>query len=252
MSRRDEKGAPKNWGFRGPVEMMAPEGMMGRPADTFGQSRQETPFKTVRPEMRIGIFGGSFDPVHLGHLWIAESALETLDLDEIRWVPAATSPLKPAGPTASDEDRLQMVRLAVSGCQHHIVDDREIRRGDVSYTVDTIDEFRKEFPDADLFMILGSDSLSAIRQWHRPDRLLQLAIPAVVQRGGDEEIDFSVLEGFLDHQRMDVVRRHVIAMPVIEISSHELRQRIGEGRSIRFRVPRAVEAMINSQGIYRE
>jgi nicotinate-nucleotide adenylyltransferase len=202
--------------------------------------------------MRIGILGGSFDPVHFGHLWIAEFALESLDLDEIRWIPTAQSPLKGREPVASDEDRLQMLRLAVSGCEKHVVDDREIRRGNVSYTVDTIDELVKEFPDADLFLVLGSDSLASIRLWHHPDRLLRLAIPAVVQRGGDDEIDYSVLEGLLDHQRIEVVRENVIVMPLIEISSSELRQRIGAGRSIRFRVPRAVEAMISSQRVYLE
>lgn len=201
--------------------------------------------------MRIGIFGGSFDPVHFGHLWIAEFALESLDLDEIRWIPAAQSPLKPVGAVASEENRLQMVRLAVSGCEKYIVDDCEIRRGDVSYTVDTIDELKTQFPKAEFFIIIGSDSLATIRKWHEPDRLLKLAIPAVVQRGGGDEIDFSVLDGLVDHERIELLRQHVIPMPLIEISSSEIRQRIAAGRSIRFRVPRAVEAMIASQGIYQ-
>lgn len=200
--------------------------------------------------MRIGIFGGSFDPVHVGHLWIAEYALESLRLDEIRWIPAATSPLKPNGPIASNEDRLQMVRLAVSGCENHVVDDCEIRRGAVSYTVDTIAELQTRFPQAELLIVIGSDSLASIRQWHQTPRLLQLAIPAVVQRGGDEAIDFTVLTGLVDPARIEQIRQHVISMPQIEISSRELRQRIAEGRSIRFRVPRAVEAMIASQRTY--
>lgn len=201
--------------------------------------------------MRIGVFGGSFDPVHIGHLWIAEAALESLELDEIRWIPAAMSPLKPNGPVAAEEDRLQMLRLAVSGCENHIVDDREIRRGDVSYTVDTISDLQQEFPEAELLIIIGSDSLATIREWHRSERLLKLAVPAVVQRGGEAELDFSVLKGLVDPARIELIRQHVIPMPVIEISSRDLRRRLANKRSIRFRTPRAVEAMIQSQNIYK-
>lgn len=201
--------------------------------------------------MRIGIFGGSFDPVHLGHLWIAESALESLALDQIRWIPVATSPLKQHGPTAADEDRLQMVRLAVSGCQQHMVDDREIRRGDVSYTVDTIAELAEEHAGADIYFVIGSDSLADIRKWHQPQRLLELAIPAVVQRGGEGEIDFSVLDGLAAPERIELIRNSIIRMPLIEISSSDIRSRVAGGRSIRFRVPRAVEALIDAQRLYQ-
>lgn len=201
--------------------------------------------------MRIGIFGGSFDPVHLGHQWIAESALESLALDHVRWIPAATNPLKRKGPEVSGEDRLQMVRLAVSGCEQHIVDDRELRRGGVSYTVDTMEELAAEYPDADLFLILGSDSLAEIRQWHRPEHLLELALPAVVRRGGGMEIDLSTLDGLLNDERIALARASIIRMPLIEVSSSELRERIVAGRSIRFRVPRAVEAMIDAQQLYQ-
>ena len=201
--------------------------------------------------MRIGIFGGSFDPVHIGHLWIAQAAIETLRLDQVRWIPAANSPLKPNGPVASDQDRLQMVRLAVSGCEDHVVDDREIKRGDVSYTVDTLEELAGEYPQAELFLIIGSDSLQSFPRWYRPDRLLELATPAVVQRGGADQIDFSVLAGLADQTEIDKISKQVIQMPVIELSSTELRQRVTTGRSIRFKVPRAVEALIEANEIYR-
>ena len=219
--------------------------MMGMFGDTSGHAEREN-------SMRIGVFGGSFDPIHLGHLWIAEAALESLKLDELRWIPAAQSPLKSHCPVASDEDRLQMLRLALAGAEKHVVDDREIRRGETSYTVDTIAELNKELPDAEFLLIIGSDSLATMRQWHQPQRLLTLVIPAVVQRGGDQQIDFSVLEGLVDSQRIEQFRQHVIRMPLIEVSSTELRARIAEGRSIRYRTPRAVEAMIDAHGIYRE
>ena len=201
--------------------------------------------------MRIGVFGGSFDPVHIGHLWIAEAALESLRLAEIRWIPAAVSPLKPLGPVASAEQRLQMLRLAVSGCEEYIVDDREIRRGELSYTVDTMEELRAEFPETEIVMIIGSDSFAEIRRWHDPQRLLRLALPAVVQRVGWEVPDFSVLEGLVDQDRIEQIRHCLIPMPLIELSSREMRSRVAHGRSVRFRTPRAVEALIKAEGIYR-
>ncbi|TWU57230.1 nicotinate (nicotinamide) nucleotide adenylyltransferase [Rubripirellula reticaptiva] len=209
---------------------------------------------------RIGIFGGSFDPVHLGHLWIAESARESLSLDEIRWMPAATSPLKPSGPVASNEHRVQMVRLAISGNPHFVVDDREIRRGDVSYTVDTIAEIQAENRLDEFFLIIGSDSLASFNRWHEPARLLGLINLAVVQRGGDPPINFDVLEPFAASKEpaektasVPITRSHdhVIVMPVIEISSSDLRHRIADRKSIRYRVPAAVESMIMANQLYQ-
>ncbi|QDT02448.1 Nicotinate-nucleotide adenylyltransferase [Rubripirellula lacrimiformis] len=200
---------------------------------------------------RIGIYGGSFDPVHIGHLWIADAACESLSLDQVLWIPTATSPLKPSGPTASDEHRLQMLRLAVSGNPSFVVDDREIRRGDVSYTVDTIAQIRSEQPDDELVLIIGSDSLASFDRWHEPERLLDLVDLAVIQRGGDPKIDFGVLESLATPEKIRRAEQCVVPMPVIEISSGELRRRIGAGQSIRYRVPAAVAAMISAESIYR-
>ena len=201
--------------------------------------------------MRIGIFGGSFDPIHIGHLWIAEAALESLRLDQIRWIPAATSPLKQNGPVASDEDRLQMVRLAVSGCEQHVVDDREVKRGDISYTVDTLVEIAAEHSEDELFLIIGSDSLATFSAWRKPERILEQATLSVVQRGGEPEIDYSVLEELATAEQLRASQSSVIQMPVIEISSTELRSRVAAGRSILFRVPRAVDALIEANDLYR-
>ncbi|MGB7328179.1 MAG: nicotinate (nicotinamide) nucleotide adenylyltransferase [Rubripirellula sp.] len=206
---------------------------------------------------RIGIFGGSFDPVHLGHLWIAEAAKESLSLDEVRWIPAATSPLKPNGPVASNEQRVEMVRLAISGNPHFVVDDREIRRGDVSYTVDTVAEIQAENPSDQFFLIIGSDSLASFDRWHEPARLLELVDLAVVQRGGDPPINFDVLKPFAtpnEESGSNLITKshdHVIVMPVIEISSSGLRDRIADRKSIRYRVPAAVESMITANQLYR-
>lgn len=201
--------------------------------------------------MRIGIFGGSFDPVHLGHLWIGEAATEQLELDALHWVPSATQPLKPGGPVASDQHRLEMLRLAIAGRESHVLDDREIQREGVSYTVETVSEFKEEFPGAELFLVIGSDSLASMLRWHRPAELLSDVTLAVVQRGGEDEVDFDVLSELVDPPRLERFRKATIRMPVIEISSREIRERAGQGRAIRHRVPRAVEALIDASQIYK-
>ncbi len=201
---------------------------------------------------RIGIYGGSFDPVHIGHLWIAEAARGSLILDEVRWIPAATSPLKPHGPVASDDDRLQMVRLAISGNSRFVVDDREISRGEISYTVDTIAEIAGECPGDELFLIIGSDSLASLDRWHEPTRLLDIVTLAVVQRGGDPPIDFGVLGTLTGAEQILRAREHVISMPVIDVSSSDLRARCSVGRSIRYQVPAPVEAFIMAKSLYRQ
>ncbi len=201
--------------------------------------------------MRIGILGGSFDPVHLGHLLIAESALEALQLDQIRWIPAATSPLKREGPVAPDADRLEMLRLAIAAADGHVIDDCELTRGEISFTVDTLEDLHRRLPGVELFLIIGSDSLASWPQWRLPERITELATIAVVQRGGDPPIDFSPLDGLATSEQIDAAREHVIPMPAIEISSTELRNRVATGRRIRFRTPRAVEALIEAKQLYR-
>ena len=200
--------------------------------------------------MRIGLYGGSFDPVHLGHLWIADSARDYLQLDEVRWIPAAQSPLKESAPKASCEQRLTMLHLALSGAEGHCVDDRELRRGDVSYTVQTLQEICAESDSDQYFFILGSDSLASMPQWFMPEKIMDLVTLAVVHRGGDPEPDYSVLEGLVNEKTIERMRASQILVPSIEISSSEIRHRIMQGDSIRYRVPNAVEAYLRSEKLY--
>ncbi|OUW82573.1 MAG: nicotinate (nicotinamide) nucleotide adenylyltransferase [Saprospirales bacterium TMED214] len=202
--------------------------------------------------MRIGILGGSFDPPHIGHLWIAEAVREVLKLDEIRWIPTAISPLKPDGPVASNEQRRQMVALAVSGCSEYLVDDRELNRGDVSYTVDTLQGLKAEFPEAEFFLIMGSDSLASLQHWYQPKRLFELATLVVLQRGADDDINFNLLSGLASEAQIQRIREAHVTMPLIELSSSEIRERLRNGHSIRFRTSRSVEAYIKAEKLYLE
>jgi nicotinate-nucleotide adenylyltransferase len=215
--------------------------------------------------MRVAIYGGSFDPVHLGHLWVAQNCAEKLRLDQVIFMPAATSPLKPHGPVASNEDRLMMLRLALaggpqvglggqtppSGDAALLIDDRELRRGGKSYTIDTVEEIKLQRPDDTLFLLVGSDAFAAIGQWHRPEELLAMVTPVVFRRGGDPPIDWSVLENLVSTSRIGEIQAASVAIPMIEISSGDIRQRIAEGRSIRFLVSPSVAALIRANSLYQ-
>lgn len=203
--------------------------------------------------MRLGIFGGSFDPVHLGHLWIGEAAMETLQLDQLVWIPTATQPLKPGGAVEDAQHRVAMLQLAVGGREGFVVDPREIQREGVSYSVDTVSEIKQEHPAAELFLIIGSDSLATMPQWHRPSDLLSMVTLAVVKRAGDQApLDFSVFDEFVTPERRAAFEASVIAMPQIELSSSGIRRRVAQGQSIRYQVPAAVRVYIRSQGLYAQ
>ncbi|MFG0261227.1 MAG: nicotinate-nicotinamide nucleotide adenylyltransferase, partial [Novipirellula sp. JB048] len=142
-------------------------------------------------------------------------------------------------------------KLALAEDPVHVLDEREIERAEISYTVDTVSQLMTEMPTAEFFLIIGSDSLATMPQWREPQRLLESIMLAVVQRGGEAEIDFSVLQGLVDPERIEAIASHVIKMPVIELSSSELRDRVGSGRSIRYRTPPSVQSWIAARGLYR-
>jgi nicotinate-nucleotide adenylyltransferase len=134
--------------------------------------------------MRLGIYGGTFDPVHYGHLLLAETCREQLKLDEVRFVPAATPPHKTALRITDGHARADMLRLALSGYPEFVVDRRELKRKGASFTVDTLSEFAAEFPDAELFFLAGADSLRDLLTWREPERITQLATLVACNRPG--------------------------------------------------------------------
>src|SRR6185503_1095897 len=134
---------------------------------------------------RIGLFGGSFDPVHNGHLLVAMAACEELDLARLYFIPAAQSPFKPQQVTAPAETRLRLLRLALAGCAHYEVDDQEIRRGSVSYSIDTVRLYRKRFPGSELFYLIGADHIAQLPKWRDAEQLAGLVEFLVIPRPGE-------------------------------------------------------------------
>lgn len=206
---------------------------------------------------RIALFGGSFDPIHFGHLWVAQHAIDLLEVDQVVFIPTATSPLKRSGPIASDSHRLTMLQIALSrvvnpnGERPMIIDAREIYRGGISYTVDTVEQIRKELACPKILMLLGSDCFSEIGKWHLPEMLLKIVTPVVYRRSGSPEIDWMILDRFVTTQRAEEIRRSSITIPMIELSSSEIRYRIALGRSVRFMVPEEVLDFIEDKSLYK-
>ena len=192
--------------------------------------------------MRIGVLGGTFDPPHVGHLLLASDAREALRLDNLIFIPAATQPFKMhAPPIASPQDRLEMVRLAVADDANYTVDDTEIARKGLSYTVDTLEHLSKRHPGAELFLLLGEDALAGVPQWRNPERIRELATLAVMRRSGREGSPVATIAAGVT----EVSTRRV------DVSSTEIRDRLRAGKSIKGFVPESVERFIDARGLYR-
>jgi nicotinate-nucleotide adenylyltransferase len=189
--------------------------------------------------MKIGLYGGSFDPVHLGHLLVAEAAVEELGLDRLFFIPAAQSPFKPENPPAPAAVRLQLLRLALAGKTNCEVDELEIQRGGVSYTVDTLREYARRFPGAEIFYLIGADNVCKLNEWREPTELARLAEFIAVPRPGGEEAVFPppfrgrMLKGFL-----------------FEVSSSQIQARIKAGLAIENLVPPSVAEAIRNARLY--
>ncbi len=201
--------------------------------------------------MRIGVFGGSFDPVHLGHLRLAECCWRQARLDAIEFMPTAQQPLKPWGPVASEADRVAMLRLAAADWPAFRVSTMEIERGGVSYSVDTLRTLRAMNPAAELFFLMGADALNEFPEWREPAAICELATPIVVRRAGSPEPDFDVLRPIASEPRLAEIRAAQVEMPPTPISSSGIRAMIAAGGDWQKMVPRAVGEYIETQGLYR-
>jgi nicotinate-nucleotide adenylyltransferase len=197
--------------------------------------------------MRLGIFGGAFDPVHNGHLLLAEQCREQCQLDEVWFVPTKIPPHKDAGSLSPDEDRVEMLQLATAGRSEFVVSEIELKREEVSWTVDTLRQLRDERPDDELFLLIGADSLRDFPTWKEPEAIAELASVIAVNRG---EASLKELTVDLSPKLSDSVQ--LVTMPGISISATDLRRRVSEGVSIRYLVPRSVEEFIQSRGLFRD
>ena len=197
---------------------------------------------------RLGVMGGTFDPPHVGHLWLATLAVDAMALDRLLIVPAARPPHKPGGPLSPAEDRLAMVRLAVDDDPRLEVSTIEVEREGPSYTVDTLEAVRGANPGAELVLVMAADSLAGISTWRLPERLLELAEWAVGPRPGSAP---PAAEELARQLGGDVRRIHLLDGPALDVSATEIRARVAAARAIRYLVPRSVERYIAEHDLYR-
>jgi nicotinate-nucleotide adenylyltransferase len=184
--------------------------------------------------MKIALYGGTFDPIHHGHLILAREALEQLGLDRVVFVPAARSPFKPGIASTAAEVRLEMVRAAIKGEDAFSIDDSEISRGGTSYTIDTVLAVKELWPDAELWWLIGEDHIGELPKWHRAEELRALVRFAAFARGGASQ----------SHGFPRIARR-------VDVSATEIRARVARGASIRYLLPEAVRVLIEQYRLYR-
>jgi nicotinate-nucleotide adenylyltransferase len=196
--------------------------------------------------MRLGVFGGTFDPVHYGHLLLAEQCREQLALDSVWFVPAAVSPHKQGLPSTSAAHRAAMLELAIAGHPAFCVCDEELRRGGPSYTVETLDALHRDDPSRRLVLLIGADSLADLPTWREPARILELAEIAAVNRGRGA----AQLDAVLPVLPQAASRVTLVQMPAVELSATDLRGRAAAGRSLRYLTPRPVEEYIREHRLY--
>jgi len=202
----------------------------------------------IYKKRKIGILGGTFNPIHLGHLLTAQDALEQLGLERVIFIPSATPPHKVVDKLASGRDRLRMIRLAIHGQHRFDVDDLEIERGGKSYSVDTLTELRRRHPRAALYFIIGADSLRELHLWREVRRLVTLCTFVTVPRPGFEPKP--VVDPRLDPATRRRLRQQVLRGHACAIASRDIRARVASRRSIRYLVPDAVREYIRRRRLY--
>lgn len=199
--------------------------------------------------MRIGIFGGTFDPVHMGHLILAEQCRDQAGLDEVWFLPSYHPPHKAAAAITRFEHRCDMLELAVAGHPGFRIERVEKELPPPSYTAETLAELRRRHPGAEFALLMGSDGLPDLPGWYEPRRVVELASLVVVPRPGVMLWTADRLAKALDLPT-EAVRLRYVACPMIEIASRELRRAVADGMSVRYLVPRAVEEYLRDRKLY--
>jgi nicotinate-nucleotide adenylyltransferase len=237
---------------------MSPQvAVASRPARTASRARagaQRRPQPRPRRERvagapeRIGVLGGTFDPPHVGHLWLATLAADALRLDRVLFMPAGQPPHKLGRRVTSAADRLLLTSLAIAGDPSFSLCSVEMERPGPSFTVDSVEELLRMYAGAQLYLLMAADSLAEIDTWRDPDRLLTLVEWAVGPRPGSAAPERDALRSRFGPAAS---RIHLLDGPALDVSASEIRRRVAAGKAIRYLVPRAVEGLIVERGLYR-
>lgn len=222
---------------------------MSPPAAAPRTAPASEPATSGAQRRRIGVLGGTFDPPHVGHLWLATLAADAMELERVLFMPAAQPPHKPHDGVSRATDRLLMTRLAIAPDPMLELTAIEMERPGPSYTIDSVAELQDlHGPDVQLYLVMAADSLEQIDTWREPDALLERIEWIVGPRPGAPLPDRSALE---DRFGAGASRIHVLGGPSLDVSSSEVRRRVAAGHAIRYLVPRGVEELITDRGLYR-
>lgn len=197
----------------------------------------------------IGILGGTFDPVHIGHLRMADAVYKCMDLEQVMFIPAYVAPHKVGMDIAPADDRYAMTKLAIEPYSYFTVSDLELRRSGVSYTVDTLRELHRQYPEKQLYFIIGADSVEQLHTWNNIEEMLQLATFIGAGRPGYEGIMDNVVKNLGEEARQHIM---LLNTPEYDVSSTDIRERIREGASLMNLVPKIVEDYIYAHGLYKK
>lgn len=197
---------------------------------------------------KIGIMGGTFNPIHFGHLFLAENAYEQIGLDQILFMPSKNPPHKEKPYQVTEQQRVEMVSLAIADNPHFALSTFELERNGYTYTADTLTLLKKENPEKEYYFIVGADSLFMMHQWYQPQTVFSLC---TVVAAGRNNVEPQILQQQADYLRQQYQARILLLdMPTIQIASEEIRERIKEGRSVRYYLPEGVIEFINKNKLY--
>jgi nicotinate-nucleotide adenylyltransferase len=200
---------------------------------------------------KIALFGGTFDPIHLGHTTVAGAAVEHIRGDKLVFIPAKCSPLKQALPEASDDDRLSMIALAIENNDTFGLSDYELKKPQLSYTLETVRHFKAEYGAASIYWLIGADALDDLPHWYRVVELIDECNVAAMFRAGCDPPDFVKFEPFWGPERIEKLQRSIVPTPLIDISSTEIRNGLAAGRDVAASLDPKVADYIHKHGLYR-
>jgi nicotinate-nucleotide adenylyltransferase len=204
-------------------------------------------------ERKIILFGGSFDPIHLGHIQVAEFAFEYLKAEKLIFIPVRRSPLKAFFPVASDVERFVMIKLAIEGYENFLVSDYELQRPAPAYTLETVRYFLEQFgSDVCIHCLVGADSIGDLIHWYKITELIDLCNLSIMYRAGFDEPDFNQFESIWGSERIKKLQKNVIGTPLIDISSTEIRARILNGQDVSSMLDEKVLQYIKDKALYKQ
>lgn len=201
---------------------------------------------------RIVLFGGTFDPIHLGHTTVAADAAKHIGAEKLVFIPAKRSPLKGFLPKANDDDRLEMITLATADEKSFQVSDFELQKPAPSYTLETVRKFQQEYGDeASIYWLIGADGIDDLAYWHMIVELVDACNLTTMYRAGCEPPNFTKFEAIWGRRRVDKLQQNIVQTPIVDVSSTEIRKRLAEGQNVTRMLHPAVSDYISQHGLYQ-